>query len=64
MRISLSCLDAIDNMHRKGFICDFQLTGNGLLWVQEKINIRDGDFCISEYHTFSYTAETNGITYI
>jgi len=42
--------EAIEDLHRRGFNNDFQLFGNDLLWVQEKIFIRMADFEIAEYH--------------
>jgi hypothetical protein len=52
MEIYLSKAAAIAGMHRRGFTNDFQLFGNDLLWIQEKIFIRMGDFTILEYHRF------------
>jgi hypothetical protein len=43
---------AVADMHQRGFIHDFHLFGNDLLWVQEKIFIRMGDFAIIEHHRF------------
>jgi len=48
----LSKKHAIAGMHERGFNNDFQLFGNDLLWVQEKIFIKTGDFSIVEYHRF------------
>src|SRR5262245_39784939 len=42
--------DAIYDLHKQGFTSDFQLNGNDLLCVQEDVNIRMGDFVITEYH--------------
>jgi hypothetical protein len=53
---------AIFDMHQKGYINDFQLIGNDLLWVQEKIFIRSGDFSILECHRLYY--EPNGEAHI
>ena len=44
--------EAVEDLHRRGFNNDFQLFGNDLLWVQEKMFIRMGDFEITEYHHF------------
>ena len=44
--------DAIAGMQQRGFTNDFQLFGDNLLWVQEKMFIRMGDFTIVEYHRF------------
>ena len=44
--------EAVADMHHRGFSNDFQLFGNDLLWVQEKIFVRMGDFAIVEYHKF------------
>jgi hypothetical protein len=43
--------DTISDLHRKGFVNDFQLSGNDLLWIQERFFIRAGEFTILEYHT-------------
>jgi len=42
--------DAVSELHKKGFSNDFQLSGNDLLWIQESISIRAGEFSILEYH--------------
>ena len=47
--------DAIIDLHKKGFINDFQLSGNDLLWVQEKLFIRAGEFSIIEYFKIKET---------
>jgi len=52
MQPYLSKKDAVADMHLRGFIYDFKLSGNDLLWVQEKMFIRMGDFDIVEYHRF------------
>ena len=45
--------EAIIDLHEKGYSQDFQLFGNELLWLQEKIFISSGEFSILEYHRFS-----------
>ena len=55
MKIYLSVENAITSMHERGYINDFQLSGNDLLWVQGKIFIRTTDFSIVEYHRFTNT---------
>ena len=45
--------DAISDLHEKGFTYDFHLIGNDLLWVQEKLFIRAGEFSILEYFKIS-----------
>ena len=50
MRIYLSGADAVSDLHKKGYTNDFQLFGNDLLWIQEKIIIRAGEFSIVECH--------------
>jgi len=42
--------EAVIDLHAKGFTNDFQLFGNDLLWVQEGIFVRAGEFAILEYH--------------
>ncbi|MET0636749.1 MAG: hypothetical protein ABWZ25_12035 [Chitinophagaceae bacterium] len=53
MNIYLTKADAIVDMHERGYINDFQLSGNDLLWVQGKVFLRARDFAILEYHRFS-----------
>jgi len=50
MKIYLSATDAVSDLHQKGYTNDFQLFGNDLFWVQEKIFIRVGEFSIAECH--------------
>ena len=50
MKNYLTGSDAVDKLHKNGFTNDFQLYGNDLLWVQEKLFIRAGEFSILEYH--------------
>src|SRR5215510_4917866 len=42
--------DAIADLHEQGFTNDFRLSGNDLLWIQERVLIRVGEFVIVEYH--------------
>ena len=49
MKTYSNCSDAISDLHRQGFTNDFHLSGNDLLWVQEKLFIRAGEFSILEY---------------
>jgi hypothetical protein len=44
--------DAIIDMHERGYGQDFHLLGNDLIWCQEKISVRAGDFLIRELHRF------------
>jgi hypothetical protein len=46
--------DAIIDLHERGYCQDFVLFGNDLLWVQEKIFIRNNDFSILECHQFGH----------
>lgn len=46
--------DAIIDLHDKGYIEDFVLFGDELLWVQKKTFIDGADFSIIECHTFAY----------
>ena len=46
----LTSADAIADLHNKGFINDFQIYGNELLWVQEGVFLRPGEFAILEHH--------------
>jgi hypothetical protein len=53
MKIYLTKQDAVYGLHKSGYTHDFQIAGNDLLWVQEKIFVRAGDFIIDEYHQFT-----------
>jgi hypothetical protein len=46
--------DAIIDLHQRGYCQDFILFGNNLLWVQEKIFIRNDDFYSLECHQFGH----------
>jgi len=59
MKTYLNGPDAISDLHRKGFINDFQLYGNDLLLVQENIFIRAGEFTILEYHHITDARKNN-----
>ena len=48
MKVRSNKIDAIVDLHRRGFTNDFQLFGNDLLWVQESL-VRVGDFAIVRY---------------
>ncbi len=50
MKPYLTGADAVSDLHKKGYTNDFQLYGNDLLWIQEKIFIRVGEFDIVECH--------------
>ena len=50
MKSYINGIDAVADLHEKGFTNDFQLVGNDLLWVQEHIFLRAGEFSILEYH--------------
>jgi hypothetical protein len=50
MKVYLNGPDTVKKLHERGFTDDFHLTGNDLLWVQEKCLIRVGEFVILEYH--------------
>jgi hypothetical protein len=57
MKQYLNGMDAVNDLHKKGFTNDFQLIGNDLLWVQGKSFIRAGEFAILEYHTIIETKQ-------
>jgi len=50
MKICSTGADAVNELHRKGFVHDFKLCGNDLLWIQEGFFLRPGAFTILEYH--------------
>lgn len=45
--------DAVYGLHQNGYTHDFQIAGNDLLLLQEKILVRAGDFIIDECHQFT-----------
>ncbi len=45
---------AIIDLHKKGYVEDFVLFGDDLLWIQEKYFISENNFSISECHRFSH----------
>lgn len=49
--------EAIVDMNARGYSNDFQIFGNDLLWVQEKIFIKSGQFAIIEYHRFWHPSQ-------
>lgn len=52
MKAYLSKSEAIIDLHERGFTEDFELFGNDLLWIQEKIFLRPRNFRITEAHRF------------
>jgi|SRR5450432_2263327 hypothetical protein len=49
--------EAIIDLHQRGFTSDFHLFGNDLLWIQEKIFVRAGEFSILESHRIDGTTK-------
>jgi hypothetical protein len=50
MKIYLTTADAVNQLRKNGFINDFRLSGNCLLWLQEGISIPAEKFYIPECH--------------
>ena len=50
MKNYINKTDVIIDLHRQGFTDDFKLVGNDLLWIQENVFIRVGEFAIAEYY--------------
>lgn len=50
MKAYLSKSEAVIDMHARGYCYDFELFGNNLLWIQEKIFIRENEFSFVECH--------------
>ena len=48
MKVYSNKIDAVVDLHKRGFTNDFQLFGNDLLWVQESL-VRVGEFAIEWY---------------
>ena len=46
--------DAINNLNERGYLHDFVLFGNDLLWIQQKIFIGSDDFLILECHRLGH----------
>lgn len=44
--------EAIIDLHERGYTEDFQLTGNGLFWLQGKTKVDSEEFYITEFHIF------------
>ena len=62
MRIYLTKQDAIYGLHKNGYIHDFEIAGNDLLLIQEKIFVRAWEFVINECHQFTNRLQKgNGI---
>ncbi|MES2328719.1 MAG: hypothetical protein V4539_03885 [Bacteroidota bacterium] len=53
MNLYHSEVEAIDGLHQKGFIYDFQFDGIDLLWVQGKLSVKAGNFMMLEAHEFT-----------
>ena len=49
MKVFSNKIDAIVDLHNRGFTNDFQLFGNDLLLVQESLVTRVGEFAIEWY---------------
>ena len=49
MKLYSNRIDAIADLHKQGFTNDFRLFGNDLLWVQESLVIRVGEFAIARH---------------
>jgi hypothetical protein len=52
MKVYQNKIEAIIGLHERGFIEDFELFGNDLLWVQKKIFLRPSDYKITEVYRF------------
>jgi len=53
MKMYLTEQDAVYGLHRNGYTHDFQIAGADLLWIEEKVFVRAGDFVIDECHQFT-----------
>jgi len=42
--------EAVSDLHKNGFTDDFQSFDNGIVWVQEQLFIRAGEFTILVHH--------------
>lgn len=58
MKTYLSKRKAIVALHEKGFTEDFELVGDNMLWIQEKIWLQREEFAIVECHSVAkYTGQ-------
>jgi hypothetical protein len=64
MNLHHSEVEAVVGLHQKGFIHDFQFNGTNLLWIQEKISIKAGDFSMLEVHEFSDNGKDQNVSVI
>jgi len=46
--------DAINDLNERGYIHDFVLFDNAVLWIQKKIFIESDDFLITECHRLGH----------
>lgn len=53
MKLYLTKQAAICGLHERGYYYDFQIMGNDLYWVQEKLFVRAEEFTIKEYYQFT-----------
>ena len=65
MKIIPTKQEIIIDLHERGYSHDFQLLGNDLLWIQEKILLHPEEFSINEYHQIRnrYSGETGLIIF-
>lgn len=63
MKVYTSEWEAISDLHERGFTEDFELSGDDLLWIQQKIIFQPGDFVISECHHFGYSSGQELVIY-
>jgi len=52
MNMYLSASEAVIDLHGRGFIDDFELFGDHVLWVQKKVFLIQDEFLIVECHRF------------
>jgi hypothetical protein len=52
MKVYINKWAAITGLHESGFTEDFVLSGNKILWVQQKILLLQEDIQFLEYHCF------------
>ena len=62
MKIYYSAAEAVAHLKAQGYCNEFHLYENNLLWIQEKILIRDGSFSIQEWHLFRCGRQKGTVT--
>lgn len=52
MKSYLNLYEVIVDMHERGYSDDFELSGKGIYWVQQRLELNRDEFLIIECHSF------------